>query len=69
MSTYADKRDKAIEILMEELRKIPPNAKLESVIWGCNSEMYEICEETYEWLATLRRYPVYPKRESEDGTF
>ena len=67
MSNYAEKRDKAISLLMEELRKIPANAKLEAVIWGCNSEMHEVCEETYEWLATLRRFPVYPKRETGDG--
>jgi hypothetical protein len=68
MSNYAEKRDKAIGILMEELRKIPPDAKLEAIIWGCNSEMHEICEETYEWLATLRRFPVYPKKPTDDGT-
>ena len=32
------------------------------------STMHEICEETYEWLATLRRFPVQPRREIEDGT-
>jgi len=56
---YADKRDKAIGILMEELRKAP--GIVEAIIWGCNSELHEVCEETHEWLATLRRFPSRPK--------
>ena len=62
---YAEKRDKAISILMEQLRDVP--GKVEAIIWGCNSELHEVCEETYEWLATLQRFPVYPKREVDDG--
>ena len=60
---YAEKRDKAIGILMEEIRKAP--GTVEAIIWGCNSELHEVCEETYEWLATLRRFPTYPKKEME----
>jgi len=63
---YAEKRDKAVSILMEEIREVP--GKVEAIIWGCNSELHEVCEETYEWLATLRRFPVYLKREEGDGT-
>lgn len=63
--SYADKRDKAIGILMEEIRNVP--GKVEAIIWNCNSELHEVCEETYEWLATLKRFPVYPKREVSDG--
>lgn len=63
--SYADKRDKAIGILMEEIRKAP--GTVEAIIWGCNSELHEVCEETYEWLATLKRFPVYPKREVSNG--
>jgi hypothetical protein len=62
---YADKRDKAIGILMEELRNVP--GKVEAIIWGCNSELHEVCEETYEWLATLKRFPSYPKKDSPEG--
>jgi len=62
---YAEKREKAISILTEELRGVP--GKVEAIIWNCNSELHEVCEETYEWLATLRRFPVYPKREGENG--
>jgi hypothetical protein len=62
---YAEKREKAIAILMEEMRSVP--GKVEGIIWNCNSELHEVCEETYEWLATLRRFPVYPKREVSDG--
>jgi hypothetical protein len=62
---YAEKREKAIAILMEEMRSVP--GKVEGIIWNCNSELHEVCEETYEWLATLRRFPVYPKREISDG--
>lgn len=58
--SYADKRDKAIDILMEELRGCP--GKVEAIIWNCNSELHEVCEETYEWLATLKRFPTYPKK-------
>ena len=65
MANYAEKRDKAIGILMEEIRGVP--GRVEAIIWGCDSELHEIAEETYEWLATLRRFPVYPKREVEDG--
>jgi len=64
MSNYAEKREKAIGILMEELRNAP--GKVEAIIWGCNSELHEICEETYEWLATLRNFPVYPKKETAE---
>jgi hypothetical protein len=62
---YADKREKAIKILMEELRNVP--GKVEAIIWGCNSELHEVCEETYEWLATLKRFPSYPKKDSPEG--
>jgi hypothetical protein len=62
---YADKRDKAIGILMEELRNVP--GKVEAIIWGCNSELHEVCEETYEWLATLKRFPTYPKKDVVEG--
>ena len=65
--TYADRRDKAIDILMEAIRAIPQDAIVSAVLHGCNSELHEIAEETYEWLATLRRFPVYPKREVGDG--
>lgn len=64
MSNYADKRDKAIGILMDELRGVP--GKLEAIIWGCNSELHEVCEETHEWLATLRRFPTYPKTDTPE---
>ncbi len=64
---YAEKREKAIGILMEAIRAIPQDAIVSAVLHGCNSELHEIAEETYEWLATLRRFPVYPKRESDDG--
>jgi len=63
--SYADRRDRAIGILMEELRKVP--GQVEAIIWGCGSELHEISEETHEWLATLRRFPVQPKREGGDG--
>jgi hypothetical protein len=62
---YADKRDKAIRILMEEIRGVP--GKIEAIIWNCNSELHEVCEETYEWLATLKRFPSYPKKDSPEG--
>jgi hypothetical protein len=62
---YADKREKAVGILMEELRNVP--GKVEAIIWGCNSELHEVCEETYEWLATLKRFPSYPKKDSPEG--
>jgi hypothetical protein len=62
---YADKRDKAIGILMEEIRGVP--GKIEAIIWNCNSELHEVCEETYEWLATLKRFPSYPKKDSPEG--
>lgn len=65
---YAEKREKAIGILMEAIRAIPQDAIVSAVLHGCNSELHEIAEETYEWLATLRRFPVYPKRESDDGS-
>ncbi len=62
---YAEKREKAIGILMEELRNVP--GKVEGIIWNCNSELHEVCEETYEWLATLRRFPTYPKKDAPEG--
>lgn len=62
---YAEKREKAIGILMEELRNVP--GKVEGIIWNCNSELHEVCEETYEWLATLRRFPTYPEKNKNDG--
>lgn len=65
--SYADRRDKAIGILMEAIRAIPQDAIVSAVLHGCNSELHEVAEETYEWLATLRRFPVYPKREGGDG--
>ena len=63
---YAEKREKAIGILMEELRKVP--GKVESIIWNCDNELNEVCEETYEWLATLRRFPIYLQKPSDDKT-
>jgi hypothetical protein len=60
---YAEKREKAIGILMEAIRAIPQDAIVSAVLHGCNSELHEIAEETYEWLATLRRFPVYPKKD------
>lgn len=65
--SYADKRDKAIGILMEAIRAIPQDAIVSAVLHGCNSELHEIAEETYEWLATLKRFPVYPKKPGQDG--
>jgi len=62
--SYADKRDRAIGILMEAVRAIPPDAIVSAVLHGCNSELHEVAEETYEWLATLKRFPAYPKKES-----
>jgi hypothetical protein len=65
--SYADKRDKAIGILMEAIRAIPQDAIVSAVLHGCNSELHEVAEETYEWLATLKRFPSYPKKDvSED---
>lgn len=64
--SYADKRDKAIGILMEAVRAIPPDAIVSAVLHGCNSELHEVAEETYEWLATLKRFPSYPKKESPE---
>jgi hypothetical protein len=66
--SYADKRDRAIGILMEAVRAIPPDAIVSAVLHGCNSELHEVAEETYEWLATLKRFPSYPKREESDGS-
>jgi len=64
--SYADKRDKAIGILMEAVRAIPPDAIVTAVLHGCNSELHEVAEEIYEWLATLKRFPSYPKKESSE---
>jgi len=65
--SYADKRDRAIGILMEAIRAIPQDAIVSAVLHGCNSELHEVAEETYEWLATLKRFPSYPKKDvSED---
>jgi hypothetical protein len=64
---YAEKREKAIGILMEAIRAIPQDAIVSAVLHGCNSELHEIAEETYEWLATLRRFPVYPKKDVSEG--
>lgn len=49
---------------MEAVRAIPPDAIVSAVLHGCNSELHEVAEETYEWLATLKRFPAYPKKES-----
>jgi hypothetical protein len=65
--SYADKRDKAIGILMEAIRAIPQDAIVSAVLHGCNSELHEVAEETYEWLATLKRFPVYPKKDVQEG--
>jgi hypothetical protein len=59
--SYSDRRDRAIYLLMEELRKVPTDAKVYAILSGCSSELTEICEETYEWLATLRRFPINRK--------
>lgn len=61
--SYADKRDRAIGILMEAIRAIPQDAIVSAVLHGCNSELHEVAEETYEWLATLKRFPSYPKKD------
>jgi hypothetical protein len=45
---YAEKREKAIGILMEAIRAIPQDAIVSAVLHGCNSELHEIAEETYE---------------------
>jgi hypothetical protein len=65
--SYADKRDRAIGILMEAIRAIPQDAIVSAVLHGCNSELHEVAEETYEWLATLKRFPSYPKKDSPEG--
>jgi hypothetical protein len=65
--SYADKRDRAIGILMEAIRAIPQDAIVSAVLHGCNSELHEVAEETYEWLATLKRFPSYPKKDVSEG--
>ena len=65
--SYADKRDRAIGILMEAIRAIPQDAIVSAVLHGCNSELHEVAEETYEWLATLKRFPSYPKKDVSES--
>jgi hypothetical protein len=48
---------------MEAIRAIPQDAIVSAVLHGCNSELHEVAEETYEWLATLKRFPSYPKKD------
>jgi len=63
MSSYQEKREKALIIFEEQIRLIPTDVQVQCALWNVQPEMREVAEEIVEFIRAARAFPKANRQE------